>query len=260
MSGVFVNIPVLNEVENISELVERLRASLQGCEYTVLFVDDGSTDGTLDLLAKLKAEDSHIQLLNRKKSGPGCQRGGALFTGMLWGLANTAHTVFVEMDGDLSHRPEELPTGVKLTERPDVDFVIGSKYLPSSRQVDREVVRQSISSLYNFLTRMMINRMVTDYSNGLRFYTRAVALSLSNHVIRYTTPIYLSEILAIVLAENRRIAEYPSTYVGRIEGESKVRMSDFVEGVLALFDISYRYHSGKFARDSLVAPTGGAAT
>ncbi len=254
MSGVFVNIPILNEIDNISELVARLRSSLKEYEYTVLFIDDGSTDGTLDLVTKLAAEDTRIRLLRRKKSGRGCQRGGALFAGMLWGLANTTHNIFVEMDGDLSHRPEELPTGIKLAERPDVDFVIGSKYLPSSRQVDREVVRESISGIYNLMTRLMINRVVTDYSNGLRFYTRVVASSVSTHVVRYTTPIYLSEILAIVLSENRRIAEYPSTYVGRIEGQSKVRLSDLIEGVLALVDISYRYHSGKFARDRLVAP------
>ena len=246
MAGVFINVPILNEVRNIRELTERIVAVMGSTEYTLLYVDDGSSDGTLEIVEDIRAANSSVVVLHRRKTRRGCQRGGALFDGMKWGLENTPHNIFVEMDGDLSHIPEELPWGISLMMRPDVDFVIGSKYLDHSATYDREFGRQFISRFMNFTVRTMMQREITDYSNGFRFYSREVASAVAARPIRYTSPIYLSEVLAIVLTDGFHIAEFSSTYVGRIEGTSKVVFGDIVEGGLALLDISYRYHTGQF--------------
>jgi len=247
MSGVLINVPILNEVRCIRALTERIVAQMAGVEHTLLYVDDGSTDGTLDVITELREGMPSVKVLHRVKTRAGCQRGGALFDGMVWGLQNTKHDVFVEMDGDLSHLPEELPLGLSLMQRPDVDLVIGSKYLESSITQEREFSRQALSKVMNFVVRIMMQKEISDYSNGYRFYSRAVAEAVGRRKIKYTSPIYLSEVLAIVLTDGFQVAEYSSTYVGRIQGTSKVKLADVFEGGLALLDISYRYHLGRFA-------------
>jgi dolichol-phosphate mannosyltransferase len=243
--GVFLSIPVLNETTNVGPLVTRTREVLGADrDYTLLFTDDGSTDGTVDLIRALMREDSRIQLLQRKKTRHGCQRGGALFEAMVWGLAHTSHPVFVEMDGDLSHRPEEIRDG--LAALSGADFVIASKYLDGSRTLNRPVSRRFVSAACNMAVRSLISRRVTDYSNGYRFYTRSVAQDLSRCSFRYTSPIYLSEALATCLRGGYRIVEFPSTYVGRAEGLSKLRPVDLVKASLAIFEIAFRYHGPGF--------------
>jgi dolichol-phosphate mannosyltransferase len=163
---------------------------------------------------------------------------------MLWGLANTSHRIFLEMDGDLSHRPAEIPMG--LAELSHADLVIASKYLAGSRTINRPFSRRAVSATCNLAVRFLISRHVTDYSNGYRFYTRFVAEALSRCAFRYTSPIYLSEVLATCLRSGLRVSEFPSTYVGRAEGLSKLRLVDLFKASLAIFEISFRYHGPGF--------------
>jgi dolichol-phosphate mannosyltransferase len=247
--GLFISIPVLNEIGNIATLASSIDEALRDrFPYTLLFTDDGSTDGTVEFVRDLMARDSRIRLLQRVKTRRGCQRGGALFDAMVWGLANTGHEIFIEMDGDLSHRVEEILPGVAMFERSGAEFVIASKYLPGSRTIKRPASRRAVSAICNFAVRLLITRDVTDYSNGYRFYTRGVAEMLSAHAVRYTSPIYLSEALAICLRDGHRVAEFPSIYVGRSEGLSKLRPVDLIKASLAILDIAFRYHGPGFAR------------
>ncbi len=247
-TALFLNIPVLNEIRNIRALIAGMEAVLDDrYRYTLLFTDDGSTDGTVEFVRRLMETDPRVHLLQRKKTRRGCQRGGALFDAMLWGLAHTTHSVFIEMDGDLSHRPAEIPLGVAALERGGTDFVIASKYMPGSQTINRPISRRALSAICNSAVRLLISRDVTDYSNGYRFYTRSVAEMLSRHTFRYTSPIYLSEVLAACLRDGRRISEFPSIYVGRAEGLSKLRLVDLIKASLAILDISFRYHAPGFA-------------
>ncbi len=242
MAGIFVNIPVLNEVDNVGPLVSGIEAALAGRDYTLLFIDDGSTDGTVPLIRQLQTKNPQIELIERKKTRHGCQRGGALLTGMLWGLDHTNHTVFVEMDGDMSHRPEELPLGLAAIEGGS-DLVIASKYLPQSATVRRPVSRRAISAICNVAVRLLITPQITDYSNGYRFYARKVAETIARYQIQYSSPIYLTEVMGICFSNGFKVSEFPSIYVGRYEGLSKLRPIDLVKGALAIFAIATRYHA-----------------
>jgi hypothetical protein len=88
---------------------------------------------------------------------------------------------------------------------------------------------------------MLISRSVRDYSNGYRFCTRSAAQLAADHSYRYGSPIYLSEILALWLRNRVRIREFKSTYIGRNEGISKLRIADLVKAAI-VFEISLRYH------------------
>src|SRR5580698_5983280 len=100
--GVLILLPVLNERENIAELLDRIEQALTGITHTVCVVDDGSKDGTVQYLkSRMELPDHNLHLIQRVKKTRGSQRGGALHASLLWGLAQTGHEVFVEMDGDL---------------------------------------------------------------------------------------------------------------------------------------------------------------
>jgi dolichol-phosphate mannosyltransferase len=247
--GVFILLPVLNEIANVGPLLDKIATVLAATPYTVGIVDDGSTDGTIEYLqARMSKAGHHLHLICRKKRFRASQRGAALRTLMLWGLANTQHEVFVEMDGDLSHRPEELPEGIRLVAEGACDIAIASKYVPGSSVVNRPVGRLLVSSVCSFAVRLLISRRIRDYSNGYRFYTRDVARLAAEYPNRYGSPIYLSEIVALWLRCGLRITEFPSLYIGRDEGVSKLRIADLVKATIAIFEIASRYHLFGFTR------------
>ena len=241
--GVFILLPVLNEMANIGPLLDRIEAVLEGRSFTIGVLDDGSKDGTIEYLReRMRCANDKLHLICRVKTYRASQRGSALRALMLWGLNYTQHDLFVEMDGDLSHRPEELPIGLDLIARRVCDVAIASKYVPGSAVVNRPWGRRMVSAVCSYAVRALISRSVRDYSNGYRFYTRRAAEIAASHRYRYGSPIYLSEILALWLRCGLRIVEFKSAYIGRNEGISKLRIADLVKAAIAVFEIAGRYH------------------
>jgi dolichol-phosphate mannosyltransferase len=242
-TGVFILLPVLNEIDNIGPLLDRIGTALKGLRFTVGILDDGSTDGTIEYVReRMERPGQELHLICRKKNIRASQRGGALRTLMLWGLENTAHEVFVEMDGDLSHRPEELREGIKLLTEDRCDVAIASKYVPGSAVINRPWGRLMVSKICSYAVRSLLSAKVRDYSNGYRFYTRDAARLAASHAYRYGSPIYLSEILALWMRSGLRVGEFKTVYVGRNEGISKLRMADLFKAGIAVFEIASRYH------------------
>jgi dolichol-phosphate mannosyltransferase len=246
--SVFIALPVLNEIENIELLLDRIDASLRDTEYVVCVVDDGSRDGTREYLARRKLETpDKLAVIERTKTQHGSQRGGALYVALEWGLDHTDCDVFVEMDGDLSHRPEELPGAVRELESSGADVVIASKFVPGSEVINRPMGRELVSLVCSWAVHIFLSRSVRDYSNGYRFYTRRAAQLITQTQLRYTSPIYLSEVLAIWLRAGLHVHEIPTLYVGRGEGLSKLRITDLVKAAIAVLEIAVRYHVTGFA-------------
>jgi dolichol-phosphate mannosyltransferase len=246
--GVLILLPVLNERQNIEELLDRIDSALSGSSYTVCIVDDGSRDGTAEYIeARMQRPGNPIHLIKRVKKQHGSQRGGALYDALRWGLAGTTHEIFVEMDGDLSHRPEELAAGIKMIAGGGCDVAIASKYVTGSRVVNRPWARRMVSWICGLAVRAVISPRIRDYSNGYRFYSRKAAQFVASRAIRYTSPIYLTEVMALWLREGLRTGEFVTTYVGRNEGISKLRIIDLVKAAIAIFEVSVRYHFTGFA-------------
>jgi dolichol-phosphate mannosyltransferase len=239
---VFVNIPILNEIGVIDRLLTRVTAALEGYDYLVLIVDDGSTDGTLEYVrAAVDSSRGRISLLSRKKARIGCQRGAALLAGLKWAIEAGDFDVFAEMDGDLSHVPEELPIGIETVLSGRADVVVASKYIDGSVTTGRSIGRTAISVVCNVAVRAVIDRRLRDFSNGFRFYNRRAAHLIPACEIRYGSPIFLTEAMAIWLANGLRVVEIPGHYVGRNEGLSKVRLSDYVKAAIGVIEIGLRY-------------------
>ena len=133
-----VVIPTYDEAENIADVVARVHGAVP--EAHVLVVDDGSPDGTGDLVERMAVDDPNLHLLRRPgKSG----LGSAYRAGFRWGAAE-GFDVMVEMDADLSHDPAALPS---LLARVDdgADLVIGSRYVPGGSIPDWSWHRKALS-------------------------------------------------------------------------------------------------------------------
>ena len=250
-SGVFVILPTLNEVENIGRLLDEVHRNLGDQRHMICIIDDGSIDGTVDAVREaITSFPESVSLVQRKKDGIGCRRGAALRHGLRHAMRIEGYDVFVEMDGDLSHRPEELSTGISMVRDGSCNIAIASKYLIRSDVVERTSHRRALSRLSSVLSGIVIDRSIRDYSNGYRFYDRTAGEIAISHRLKYGTPIYLSEVLALWLRSGLKVAEFPSMYIGRQEGSSKLRLSDVMEAMYALVDIGWRYHISGFQPDA----------
>jgi dolichol-phosphate mannosyltransferase len=254
---IIVVLPVLNEADNIARLVAGIRHVAAGLsrDLYICFIDDGSKDGTVEMIRETMTTSNDVHLIQRTKTSRGSQRGGALKAGIEYGLRHTNCGIFVEMDGDLSHSPVELLAGIELIDQNRCDVAIASKFLPGSVVTNRSVGRRFISYMASISVGTLITRKIKDYSNGYRFYSRAAAELLARHRLKYDTPIYLTEALALWLARGVRVIEFPSAYIGRNEGLSKLRWSDLLNASLASFEIAWRYHIVGFEPSPGAYPT-----
>lgn len=241
-----VCIPVLDEVACLGRLMDDLGECLGGGRYTICVVDDGSADGTVELVERRAREDDRIRLLKRRKTRPGCRRGGASRAGMEWLLANTDHAFFSDVDADGANRPDELLRAVAVAAREDADVVIASKYVAGSVVTGRPLARRAGSRAYNLALRVLLDPRIRDYSNSFRVYRRAAAELLARYQPLYDTPVYLVEMLAIWLANGLSIVEMSTRYRERRSGASKVVPIDLLRGAAGAVHVGLAYRTGRF--------------
>src|SRR6201988_573773 len=98
---VCILLPVLNEIDDIDELINGIRTVLQGRDYVICLVDDGSRDGTAEFIKRAMGTSDHrLHLIQRKKTMRGSQRGSALHVAMMWTLCETNCTVLKNSQSD----------------------------------------------------------------------------------------------------------------------------------------------------------------
>lgn len=239
-------IPTYNERATIGPVLEGISKSLAGARYTVCVVDDGSSDGTAEIVEERSRQDSRIALLKRRKVGPGCRRGAASRAGMDWLLGNTSHSFLCDFDADGSNRPEELLQGAKLVSGKGVDVVIASRYISGALVEGRPWIRIAGSRIYNLALRALMDWRIRDYSTSFRIYRRSAAALLQGFVPLYDTPTYLIEMMAIWLSHGLRIIEIPTVYDERRSGASKVIPMDFLRGAAGCLRVGLAYRVGRF--------------
>ncbi|MDP1934501.1 MAG: glycosyltransferase, partial [Nitrosomonas sp.] len=212
MTQFSIIVPTLNESENIDLLLTRLFAlDLKPGSFEVIFVDDGSTDGTPDKVRAWK-DRSNVHLIERREKPD-------LTASILAGVATARSDVIVVMDADLSHPPESLPAIVTPILNNTRDVSIGSRYIAGGSTENWPLYRQLLSRVGGWIARPICD--VNDATSGFFAFRRELTGSISNNAHGY-------KILLELLMANQgklRVTEVPICFHDRTHGTSKLSFS-----------------------------------
>jgi dolichol-phosphate mannosyltransferase len=219
-----VIVPTYNEKENAARIIESILAKDSRLE--VLVVDDGSPDGTGDIVEGIGAENNRVHLLRRgKKLGLGT----AYIAGFRWALERGYDYVF-EMDADFSHDPAHLPEFLKSIET--ADLVLGSRYREGKVTiVNWPIQRLLLSYSANVYARFVTGLPLWDATGGFKCFRREVLQAIDFDRVRSNGYAFQIEISFRAWKKGYRIAEIPIVFVDRTEGQSKMSKAIVREAV-----------------------------
>lgn len=219
-----VVLPTYNERDTIEEVLRGVLAA--GPEVDALVVDDGSPDGTGDLVAALAAGEPRVRLLRRAgKLG----LASAYVEGFRRGLEE-GYDVLVEMDADLSHDPAELPRLLEGAGR--FDLTIGSRYVPGGSVTDWSPSRVALSRAGNLYTRLLLGLPVADATSGYRAFRRPVLERLLQEGVATDGYAFQIELAYRAWKAGFSVGEVPITFRERRFGRSKISRRIVAEALL----------------------------
>lgn len=232
MEKKLVIIPTYREIENIESIIRRI-LTLDG-DYSILVVDDGSTDGTPQAVTAMTAEfPQRVHLIER---GSKLGLGTAYIEGFRWALEREYDYVF-EMDADFSHDPDDLPRLLSACTQSGADLSIGSRYCDGVSVVNWPIGRILMSYFASLYVRKTLRMHIMDSTAGFVCYSRKVLQTISLDKIRMVGYGFQIEMKYTALRLGFKIAEVPVIFVNRKKGTSKMSGGIFSEafwGVIAL--------------------------
>jgi glycosyltransferase involved in cell wall biosynthesis len=219
---VSVVIPLYNEEENVEVLNERLAETLKsmGCDYEIVYVDDGSTDRTMQLLEELQKKDDNIVVLCLRRN---FGQTAAFAAGFDFARGD----VVVTMDGDLQNDPKDIPRLLELIG--EYDLVSGWR----KKRQDAFITRRLPSIIANWLISKVTGVGLHDYGCSLKAYRREVVknLRLYGEMHRF--------IPAVASWYGVKIAEVETTHHPRLRGKSKYGISRTIRVLLDLITVKF---------------------
>jgi dolichol-phosphate mannosyltransferase len=219
-----VIVPTYNERENIRRLIETVL--VQDARIDILVVDDGSPDGTGDLVDEIVASNDRVHVLHRERK---LGLGTAYIAGFRWALARQ-YAYVLEMDADFSHDPIHLPQFLQAVE--GADLVLGSRYQQGRvTVVNWPIARLILSYCANIYARMITGLPVWDATGGFKCFRRSVLEAIDLNRVRSNGYAFQIEMSFRAWKRNFRIAEIPIVFVDRTEGTSKMSGSIVREAV-----------------------------
>ena len=212
-------IPLLNEAESLPELVAWIERALKGFTYELIFVDDGSTDGSWEVIQGMAGTNIH-GIRFRRNYG----KSAALYEG----FAAAEGDIVVTMDADLQDSPEEIPEMVRMIREEGYDLVSGWK----QHRKDNIVTKNLPSKLYNATARRVTGIKLHDMNCGLKAYRREVVKNIEVYGEMHRYIPYLAKNAGFT-----KIGEKPVYHQKRKYGVSKFGLDRFVNGFLDLMSL-----------------------
>ncbi|HKG04971.1 MAG TPA: polyprenol monophosphomannose synthase [Pedobacter sp.] len=230
MSDSLVIIPTYNEKENIEKIIRKV-FSLQHF-FEILIIDDGSPDGTAEIVKKLQSEYPALHLEERTgKQGLGT----AYIHGFKWALERKYVFIF-EMDADFSHNPDDL---VKLRQTcvDGADLAIGSRYVRGVNVVNWPMSRVLMSYFASMYVRIITRINIQDATAGFKCYKRKVLEKIPMEKIRFVGYAFQIEMKFTAIKYGFKVVEVPIIFTDRTEGTSKMSTRIFREAFIGVIQM-----------------------
>ena len=228
MSDSIIIIPTYNEKENIEKIIRAIFSLPKA--FDILVIDDGSPDGTADIVRKMAEGESSLFLLER----PGkLGLGTAYIMGFKWALEHDYQYIF-EMDADFSHDPKDLPRLYSACADEGYDLAIGSRYVSGVNVVNWPIGRVLMSYFASKYVKFITGFNIHDTTAGFKCYKRRVLQTIELDKIRFKGYAFQIEMKYTAYKIGFKIKEVPVIFVNRVEGTSKMSGGIFSE---ALFGV-----------------------
>lgn len=224
-------IPTYNEKENIERII-RAVFNLEG-EYHILIIEDGSPDGTADIVKRLQEEFPNKLFMIERQGKLGL--GTAYIAGFKWCIEHEYDYIF-EMDADFSHNPADLPKLYRAC-ADGADLAIGSRYCNGISVINWPIERVIMSYYASVYVRTVLGMKVYDTTAGFKCYKRKVLETINLDNIKMKGYGFQIEMKYTTYKLGFKIQEVPIIFVDRTEGTSKMSSGIFGEafwGVLKL--------------------------
>lgn len=224
---ILVIIPTYNEAENVETAIQRVLAVLP--DVDIMIVDDGSPDGTGEIVRRISANDDRVSLMERTgKRG----LGPAYLDGFAHGMAS-GHTLLIEMDADGSHPASALPAMLAAIRSADsVGGVIGSRWVTGGAVVDWPKSRRLISRGGSTYARVMLGLKVRDVTAGFRVYKASALQAIELETVQSQGYCFQIDMTRRMAANGFGLVEVPITFKDRVAGTSKMSKAIVVEAML----------------------------
>lgn len=231
MSDSLVIIPTYNEKENIERILRKVFSLPKA--FHVLVVDDGSPDGTADIVKKLQTEFPGLFIEERKgKLGLGT----AYIHGFRWALKREYEYVF-EMDADFSHDPKDLERLYRECAEGRSDLCVGSRYVKGGKVENWPFMRWLMSYFASVYVRMILWISIKDTTAGFKCYNRKVLETIDLSDIRFIGYAFQIEMKYTAILHGFKVTEIPIRFIDRQLGESKMSIKIFKEAFLGVIQM-----------------------
>ena len=229
-----VIIPTYNERENITVILQAIFDLHQ--DFHVLVVDDGSPDGTADVVRSLQAVMEGSVFLVERKGKLGL--GTAYIHGFKWAL-NQGYNFIFEMDADFSHNPADLPRLYDACKNGSADVAIGSRYVRGGGVRNWPKNRIALSKGGSLYTRLILWTPVADQTAGFVCYRREVLETINLDEIHFAGYAFQIEMKFAAWKLGFKLKEVPILFEDRKFGESKMNRGIVKEGILGVLKLRW---------------------
>ena len=238
-SDSIVIIPTYNERENIENIIRAVFALEHG--FHILIIEDGSPDGTADIVKKLQKEFPERLFMVERKGKLGL--GTAYIAGFKWALQHDYEYIF-EMDADFSHNPKDLPRLYQACAEEAADIAIGSRYVSGVNVVNWPMGRVLMSYYASKYVRTVTGVPLHDTTAGFVCYRRKVLETINLDAIRFKGYAFQIEMKFTAYKLGFKIKEVPVVFVNRELGTSKMSGGIFSEALFGVMRLRWAAMTG----------------